>query len=89
MNINSSELKNKLKKTWINWLKTSTTHSLPNIGKTSSQLIRISWILSFLVASSYCFYAIIIMVVQYLAYEVIVNLVITQSTPTDFPAVNL
>ena len=86
-NENSSEFKYRVKETWIEWLTSSTTHALPKIGKTNSQLIRITWILSFIIAASYCLYSIIILVVEYFEYEAIVNLVITDPTTTDFPAV--
>lgn len=86
-NENNSEFKYRVKQTWIEWLSSSTTHALPKIGTASSQLIRITWILSFLVAASYCLYSIIILVVEYFAYETIVNLVITDPVTTDFPAV--
>lgn len=85
----SSGFSKKAKVTFIEWLTTSTTHALPNIGKTNSQLIRIVWILAFLGAAIYCIYSIIFLIVEFFAYEVIVNLVISDTTPTDFPAVSL
>ena len=72
-----------------NWGESTSTHGIPNITKAQSKIIRILWILCFLVSLSYCTYQIIISIIGYLNFSVISNYQLLFEVPTLFPTIDI
>ena len=83
----NKEVRKKIKEVWIDWMTVSTTHALPNMGKTTSQFVRFIWLACFLAAGIYCTYSIILLIIQFFSFEVLVDLRIAYARTVDFPAV--
>jgi hypothetical protein len=59
-----------IKTTFYQWTQTSTSHAIPNIFRTASNLIRIIWIICWLVCLGFCGQVLITSIQAYLKYDV-------------------
>ena len=67
----------------------STLMGIPNILKESNHLVlRIIWILCFLICCGFCFYFVILSIQQYLTYSTYLAIQTKQSVPAEFPMVS-
>jgi hypothetical protein len=77
--------KNSIKETCAS----TTMHAIPNILRESSHLIlKIIWIICFVICSGLCLYFIIDAFQNFLAYPVVINRSIVQEIPSQFPKVS-
>ena len=67
----------------------STTHGLGNIYRAKSKLIRVLWILCFLASCGYCFYQLVISVLDYLTFSTMSKYHVINEIPMVFPAVDV
>jgi hypothetical protein len=88
-NDKSDTEKDEIKEKFYEWCEYCTTHGIPNLARNKSKLIRAVWICAILACGSYCFYSIVVSIMSYLAYAVLINIKVTESTPIDFPAVTV
>ena len=63
------------------------SHGLTNIARLDSKLLRILWAVCFLASVGYCTYSCVIIVMNFLQYDVLVNQEVVYKAPVDFPAV--
>jgi hypothetical protein len=68
-------------------LENSTIHAIPQLIRTDFQLIRILWIISFLVSSGLCAYFIFDGIKSYLEFEVITKIEFENDIPAIFPSI--
>jgi hypothetical protein len=77
-------LKNALKETCAS----TTMHAFPNILRESSHLLlKIIWLICFLICSGVCLYFIIDEIQNFFAYPVIITRSIVQENPSQFPKI--
>ena len=81
--------KNVIIKALKDWGGHTTTHAIPNIVTTQSKIMRIIWIICFLVSLGYCLFQIVICILSYMSYGVISNYEYIYETPTLFPVVDI
>ena len=73
----------------IIWGSATTTHAIPNIITSKNNIMRVIWILCFLVSLGYCLFQLVSCILSYMNYGVISNYVYIYETPTLFPAVDI
>ena len=85
---NSTPLRISVRQAVIDTCSETTMHAIPNILKVSNHIIlRILWIVFFLVSASYCLYSIIQTFQTYFSYPSYISTTIVQEIPTKFPMV--
>ena len=67
----------------------STTHGLGNMYRTKSKFIRVLWILCFLGSFGYCFYQLVLSVLDHLTYSTIIKYNVINEIPMVFPSVDV
>ena len=67
----------------------TSTHGLGNLCRTKSKYIRVLWILCFLVCFGYCFYQLVLSVLDYLSYRTISKYELLNEIPMVFPAIDI
>ena len=70
-------------------VETSSWHALPNIVRTKTLLIRIMWMICFLISFAYCSYITVLNVLDYFAFNVLVNIQMVDDYESEFPAVSI
>ena len=81
--------RDQFKDKFVEWTSYSTAHGIPNIFRLESQLLKVIWILCFLVSFAYCSYTIVNIVIVFLQYGVLINQEVVSEAPVDFPAVTV
>jgi hypothetical protein len=86
---NENTLRKDLKEAFKEWLSSSTSHGLPNVVRSNNNLIKIMWIIFFIISSAVCAYFLATSILQYLKYEVVSRMYVVYELPTPFPAVTI
>jgi amiloride-sensitive sodium channel subunit alpha/amiloride-sensitive sodium channel subunit gamma len=84
-----SNLKQKLKDEFKEWLSSSTSHGLPNIARTKSKILRLLWAVSFLASTAGCIYLLYLSAVSYFNYDVVTKISVYNELPSQFPTVTI
>jgi len=85
----SKSVKTQLKEEFIEWTSNSSIHGIPNMFRIEkSSLIRVVWLLFFLVSSIYCCFTLIQSLLEYIEFKVLVNIEVTKDISTEFPVVS-
>ena len=80
---------NSFKETFKQWAVESKTHGITNIFTAKSNILRIIWILCFLVSLGYCVDQLISFIITYSQFYVISNYKNLYEVPTEFPTVDI
>jgi hypothetical protein len=70
-------------------LESSSIHAIPNIVRNEHYLIKMVWLIFFLVSSSFCAYFIQESIADYLNYDVITKIDIKYETKLKFPIISI
>ena len=82
--------KDLIKKEFIEWTKNSTAHGITNIFKDEKpKFIRLMWLFLFVASSIYCCYSIIISLINFLDYDVLINIDIEKDILAEYPVVSI
>lgn len=65
----------------------STIHGIPNALRTKNTAIRFFWLIAFLASFSYCMYSVVLIIINFLQFNVIVRMQIVQTYNAEFPAI--
>ena len=82
-------LKERLRHFFIEWATYSTIQGLTNMVRARSKLVLTIWIVSFLLSIAYCSFVTISIVLNYLSHQVLINMQVVTTIPTEFPAVTI
>ena len=86
----NKEVMSNFKKEIYSLLETTTAHALPNIVRSESYFIKLVWLLLFLGFFSYSIYSLIIMVSDFLEYNVLIKYELRQQfDDLEFPTVTI
>ena len=85
----NSNLKQKIKDEFKEWLSSSTSHGLPNIARTNSKILRLLWTISFLASTAGCAYLLYLSAASYLNYDVVTKITFYDELPSQFPTVTI
>jgi hypothetical protein len=69
-------------------VESSTVHALPNISRNKSWIIKIVWIIFFLVSLGYCSYSIAVSIIEYLDFNVNTQISVIRQPMMEFPTIS-
>ncbi len=79
-----------IKKEFIEWTKNSTAHGITRVlSEEKPKLIRLMWLFLFIGSSVYCCYSIISSLIDYLEYEVLINIEVEKDILAEYPIVSI
>jgi hypothetical protein len=84
---NTLSLRREAKELFIEWLKNSTSHGMPNIARTKNDLMRLAWFIFYLICLTYCSITIIQSISKYIDYQTTTTIKYQRENLRDFPAV--
>ena len=70
-------------------LESSSIHAIPNISRNKYSLIKIIWLICFLISFGFCSFSIYSCVLDYLDYNVVTNVKIKNTNQLSFPVINI
>ena len=73
----------------LNLAEFSTCHGIPNITRTNSIIIRLVWTIAFIISFVYSILSVVQMGIEYLNFDIVVNMELIQDFNIDFPAVTI
>ena len=79
-----------IKQEFIEWTKNSTAHGITNLFKDEKpKFIRLMWFVLFIGSFGYCCYSIIISLINFLEFEVLINIDIEKDILAEYPTVSI
>jgi len=84
-----SKRNSELKKRFVEWSSSSTSHGYPNIFRTDKWLIKIMWFLFILLSTGFCFYMVTKSVMDYLNHDVVTKIRVFNEAPIEFPTITI
>jgi hypothetical protein len=84
-----SKRNEELKKRFVEWSSSSTSHGYPNIFRTDKWGIRIMWLFFLLVSTGFCFYMVTRSIMDFLGYEVVTKIRVFNEVPIEFPTITI
>ena len=73
----------------LNLAEFSSCHGIPNITRTNSIIIRLVWTIAFIISFVYSILSVVQMGIEYLNFDIVVNMELIQDFNIDFPAVTI
>lgn len=70
-------------------VESSSIHAIPNISRNKYSLIKIIWLICFLISFGFCSFSIYSSVLDYLDYNVVTNIKIINTNQLTFPVINI
>lgn len=86
-NSNQKKKLKKLKDTLVELGLVSTSHGIPSILRTEKRFLKLMWLLFFLLSTAYGIYFSTMAVINFLKYEVVVQIKQVKEIPTEFPTI--
>ena len=86
---NEKKIKLILLKQLEEWCLSSTTHAIPNICRSQYNLLKIMWLIFFLLSGGYCSYLIAQSIQNYFAYPVTTTVQIINEPSVVFPTISI
>ena len=86
---NEQKIKLILLKQLEEWCLSSTTHAIPNICRSQYKLLKIMWLIFFLLSAGYCSYLIALSVQNYFSYPVTTTVQIINDPSVVFPTISI
>ncbi len=77
----------KLANTIKEWAEGTTPHGLANIFVNRNIILKVIWLISLMASMGYCIQQTLVVIQDYMKYEVHTTVSIIQEAPTVFPAV--
>lgn len=91
--VNEKVFKKKLfeliKDEFEDWCSNSTSHGIPNVVKSKNMVLKISWLILFVLSSALCLYSVIPSVIKYLQFNENTGVQQMIDLPTEFPSVTI
>lgn len=87
--IKMEEPKSRLKRKFIEWSQSSTSHGYPNIFRTKNLILRTMWFLFFLTGLSVAIYMVSRSILEYLNFDVTTKIRRLKTDTLVFPAVTI
>jgi hypothetical protein len=76
-----------IKERLVEYSQYSSYHGIPNLFRTNNIVVKVLWIIFFLVSAATCFYLTLESIWSYLAYDVTTKIVAIPDAPSTFPEV--
>jgi hypothetical protein len=84
-----SKRNKELKKRFVEWSSSSTSHGYPNIFRTDKWPIKIMWLFFLLLSTGVCFYMVTKSVTDYLNHEVVTKIRVFNEQMMEFPTITI
>ena len=84
-----SSIKLQIKKVIINLIINSSTHGLPNILRAKIFIIKILWIMFFILSACFCMFLVYKSIMDYLDYEVVTKIRFIREDKAEFPTITI
>ncbi len=78
-----------IKDEFEDWCSNSTSHGIPNVVKSKNTVLKISWLILFILSSALCLYSVVPSVIKYLQYNENTGVQQIIDLPTEFPSVTI